>query len=322
MFKDSRQEACQLIESILLYIPLLNLNQIPTLRQILVCIDDEGLSTVCKIFAVTLSNLDSNDKKYLCRRPTVNNTTPSSANSNSNLPRTSSNTSATTSSESAPTSNINEQIASKTVNYANLASIRDQNQEFLLNIPSFISRLVNLVRRRNYTFRSNNLECELENWIHSIDEALSDMEDNNNTNEMSFNSSQQQDEDIFTAAAANGGATLATIPNNMRIFSDNFNNQPSIAAAHRLNNYVYVLYTISLLLIGKEKKRVQKTLTKLKFASVLNGLFDHLIWNCSCEFPNNNNAQANIQQRTHICPEVAVKIQFLRLMHSFCDHSE
>lgn len=103
--------------------------------------------------------------------------------------------------------------------------------------------------------------------------------------------------------------------------------QPALQAAAKLNNFVYVLYTISLLLIGKEKRKVQKSLTKLRLASALNSLFDYLIWNCRCEYPNSpsessSSSSSQQQQRmAHICPEVAVKIQFLRLVHSFCDHS-
>ena len=100
--------------------------------------------------------------------------------------------------------------------------------------------------------------------------------------------------------------------------------QPALQAAAKLNNFVYVLYTISLLLIGKEKRKVQKSLTKLRLASALNSLFDYLIWNCRCEYPNSPSESSSSQQQqrmAHICPEVAVKIQFLRLVHSFCDHS-
>ena len=65
MFKESRLQACQLIESILLHMPMLNLNRINNIKLILENIDDDGLSCICKIFAVTLSNLDMNEKKYL-----------------------------------------------------------------------------------------------------------------------------------------------------------------------------------------------------------------------------------------------------------------
>lgn len=44
-------------------------------------------------------------------------------------------------------------------------SVRDQNQEFLLSIPSFLFRLVNLVRRKDYTIRFSGANSEIENWI-------------------------------------------------------------------------------------------------------------------------------------------------------------
>ena len=148
-------------------------------------------------------------------------------------------------------------------------------------------------------------------------------------------------------SASRSRSSSPTLPSSLY---DNIANQPALLAAAKLNNFVYVLYTLSLLLIGKEKKKVQVNLTKLRLASALNSLFDYLIWNCRCEYPNsainnsntnqvgsngtnnsNNNQVNNLQavpqqqqqqMRSHICPEVAVKIQFLRLVHSFCDHSE
>ncbi len=64
------------------------------------------------------------------------------------------------------------------------------------------------------------------------------------------------------------------------MINDDIRMQPALIAASKINNYVHVLYTLSLLLIGKERKRVQRSLAKLKLASALNSLFDFLIWNC------------------------------------------
>lgn len=209
---------------------------------------------MCKIFAVTLSDLDFNENKYW--------------NASRN--------------------------ASKKRNTEVLA-IRDANHEILLNSPRFLHRLVNLVKKKDYAARYSNGHNELEHWIEYIDQALSDDNDDDNN--------------------------MDTI--------DDFRLQPALNAASKLNNFVHILYTLSLLLIGKERKRVQKSLAKLKLAPALNSLFDYCIWNCKCENPqeNNNttgNANAAIvnQVRSHICPEVAVKIQLLRLIHSFCDNSE
>ena len=380
MIKESRLQSCQLIESILLHIPMLNLNRINNIKFILETIDDDGLSCICKIFAVTLSNLDMNEKKYLAigqRRIQQQNTTtlPTSQSSNSlnNSPQSSSQSSITSSTSS---SNINTTINKKNTSNSlsspnqtqplNALSVRDQNQDLLLNIPTLLFRLVNLVRRKDYAVRFSGANSEIEHWIRYIDQTLSDSEDNDDANDLNFlsngfsslanNTSSSGNNESMDTNNSNSNSTN-NVDLMMRNIYDNQLFQPALLAADKLNNFVYVLYTLSLLLIGKEKKNVQKSLTKLRLASALNSLFDYLIWNCRCEYPNSssantnnqtnneNNAQNNNnnnnnnpqmapeaqqqqqqqqqqQLRSHMCPEVAVKIQFLRLVHSFCDHSE
>jgi hypothetical protein len=65
---------------------------------------------------------------------------------------------------------------------------------------------------------------------------------------------------------------------------------------------------------------VQRTQSKLRLAAALNTLFDYLVWNCHCDRRGSSGMGAEAQQVRS--PEVVVKIQFLRLVHSFCDHSE
>jgi len=252
LVKETRLSASQLIESILLHLPLLNLSNIKNLTYILEKIDDDGLACLCKIFAVTLSDLDFNEAKYWGNQ------------------------------KKQPKSGTNQAFN----------TIRDSNHDILLNTPDLLHRLVNLVRRKDYSVRYSGAQNELENWIRYIDEALSD------------------DDDERPAGQRSALDELSDL--------DEHRFQPALLAASKLNNFVHVLYTLSLLLMGKDRKKVQKSLAKLKLASALNSLFDYLIWNCKCEYPQEN---AN-QIRSHICPEVAVKIQFLRLVHSFCDNSE
>jgi Trpc4-associated protein len=408
MFKDSRLQACQLIESILLHMPMLNLNRINNIKLILESIDDDGLSCICKIFAVTLSNLDTIEKKYLASgqkrlqlqkqrmaaaqaaavaaQVAVSN---NNTNNSTNMPTTSANSenqnNLATNSASKPTLSSSPQSCSSILQVAPL-SIRDQNQELLLRIPTLLFRLVNLVRRKDYAIRYPDANSEIEHWIRYIDQALSDTEEDfDSTNgsglgqagSSSSNSASHQlttsnhqsslsnrgptdsaqtyfnadfnstSNESSTNGERSGSPSRSTSPVSNPMY-DNISTQPALVAAAKLNNFVYVLYTLSLLLIGKEKKKVQINLTKLRLASALNSLFDYLIWNCRCEYPNstinNNNANplTNLSQqgaapqlapppapapqqqqmRSHICPEVAVKIQFLRLVHSFCDHSE
>lgn len=214
MFKESRLQACQLIESILLHIPMLNLNRIQNLKLILETIDDDGLSCVCKIFAVTLSNLDMADKKYL-----------------SIGRRTQSQTSQVSQPLAQVISSPKSSDTSTSTQTQPVLSIRDQNQEFLLSIPTLLFRLVNLVRRKDYTVRFNGAGNEIEHWIRYIDEALSDSD-----NETESESIEQQQ---------TNSSNLTSLESQL--------NQPALLAAAKLNNFVYVLYTLSLLLIGKER---------------------------------------------------------------------
>jgi len=292
-------------------------------------IDDEGLASICRIFAVTLSDLDMSEKKYWANAQKKQqqlqliqkqqqqlqqkqNSSEASSSSSSSLPTTSASSSATP--------------AKKTIQLP--LSIRDQNQELLLNIPTLLYRLVNLVRCKDYAVRYNGKSTELEHWIRYIDEALSDTDEpdlDNQSNDMDQDSLLMDlDMDFQISAAEPVQPASSSLSNEQSTENQLF--QPALLAATKLNNFVHVLYTLSLLLIGKERKRVQKSLAKLRLASALNSLFEYLIWNCRCEYHNSSNGDGTQQPppppRSHICPEVAVKIQFLRLVHSFCDHSE
>lgn len=213
LVKETRLSVSQLIESILLHLPLLNLNNIKNLPYILETIDDDGLACMCKIFAVTLSDLDFNEAKYWG----------------------------------------NQKKQSKSNTNQTYNTIRDSNHEILLNTPDFLHRLVNLVRRKDYSVRYSGAQNELENWIRYIDEALSDDDDRPAGQRSALDELSDLEEHRF---------------------------QPALVAASKLNNFVHVLYTLSLLLMGKDRKKVQKALAKLKLASALNSLFDYLIWNC------------------------------------------
>lgn len=49
----------------------------------------------------------------------------------------------------------------------------------------------------------------------------------------------------------------------------------------------------------------------------LNAIFDRVIWNCVLKSPIHSD-----NQNCDCSPEVALKVQFLRLVHTFCDHHE
>jgi hypothetical protein len=191
------------------------------------------------------------------------------------------------------------------------------------------------VRRKDYAIRYSGTNSELEHWMRYLDEALSDNEEFENNANFNNNNMINNNENNNVELMMLINDTQSTNINNTTVFNasnrsspENQLYQPALLAATKLNNFVHVLYTLSLLLIGKERKRVQKSLAKFRLAPALNSLFDYLVWNCRCEYHNSSSSSSGGEQqqqqqiRSHICPEVAVKIQFLRLVHSFCDHSE
>lgn len=275
---------------------MLNLNRICNIKHILETIDDEGFASMCRIFAITLSDLDITEKKYWIQKKTQ--IKPGST--------------------SSPSTSQTAAVAEET---KSVVSVRDQNQELLLNIPSLLDRLVNLVHRKDYAIRYPGTDSELEHWMRYLDEALSDTDDNEPSSDP-INNSQTISYGHNDQPSNNSTDSNNNLTNYRTGAPENQLYQPALLAANKLNNFVHVLYTISLLLIGKERKRVQKSLTKLRLATALYSLFDYLVWNCRCEYHNSSGQGDQQQVRSHICPEVAVKIQFLRLVHSFCDHSE
>jgi len=77
---------------------------------------------------------------------------------------------------------------------------------------------------------------------------------------------------------------------------------------------------LGLLLVGKQRKQVQRNLADLQLIPKLSTLFDNFIWRS-----NGGRQRSRLPGHHTGCecsPEIALKIQFLRLIHSFCDHSE
>jgi len=95
---------------------------------------------------------------------------------------------------------------------------------------------------------------------------------------------------------------------------------PCNSLVNDLVDRVEVLYVLGLLLVGKHRKQVQKELAELQLIPKLSNLFDNFIWRS-----NGGKQRTRLPGHYPGCecsPEVALKIQFLRLVHSFCDHSD
>ena len=81
---------------------------------------------------------------------------------------------------------------------------------------------------------------------------------------------------------------------------------------------VEVLFVLCTLLGGRRKIDVQQTLAGLDLIPVLTDMFDRLSWGCMP--PDGPNPLERIHGPGCECnPESALRVQFLRLLHNFCD---
>merc|ERR1719186_1793074 len=167
--------------------------------------------------------------------------------------------------------------------------VRDINQELLLSVPEFILKLVNHATRLPYNPRFASTPSEIDHWMRFIDDHISD--------EIALGESSMLE------SYSGGGLT-----------------DPCSSLVNDLVDRVEVLYVLGLLLVGKHRKQVQKELAELQLIPKLSNLFDNFIWRS-----NGGRQRTRLPGHYAGCecsPEVALKIQFLRLVHSFCDHSD
>ncbi|CAH3021733.1 unnamed protein product [Porites evermanni] len=91
---------------------------------------------------------------------------------------------------------------------------------------------------------------------------------------------------------------------------------------HELMHKVEVFYVLCLFLTGKHKVMVQKKLSDLKLIPGMCILFDKMSWLKDTERFSPDMMDLG-EMGDHECtPQTALKIQFLRLVHSFCDRHE
>ncbi|KAG0714864.1 Short transient receptor potential channel 4-associated protein [Chionoecetes opilio] len=195
-------------------------------------------------------------------------------------------------------------------NIKSLSPLRDINQEFILRIPHFLSRLVNFATKLPYEPRYSGLTMEVDHWMHLIDDNMSEV----------LRAHQNQ----LPTSSGSPSSTPHTNPRHLvdlinRIQPQTISNQIDSLTGPMLQR-VESVYVLGLLLLGKQRKEVQVQLAKLRLIPHLSSLFDLFIWKCETY-------QERIRVPGHLSscecsPEVALKIQFLRLVHSFCDQSD
>lgn len=181
-------------------------------------------------------------------------------------------------------------------------NIRDVNQELLLSSSDLVPRLVNIAVCKDYTPRYRGMNSELDCWMEWIENSMADD---------AFDIPEEDDLENFI-----GGISE---PSN---FGGPLIQQAGLKISNDLILRVQVIYVLGLFLVGKHRKKVQRKLADLQLIPGLSDLFDNFIWKCQA---HRNNTRHRLRGHNASCecsPEVALKIQFLRLVHSFCDHSD
>ncbi|XP_055950667.1 short transient receptor potential channel 4-associated protein-like isoform X2 [Argiope bruennichi] len=178
--------------------------------------------------------------------------------------------------------------------------VRDINQDVILRTPKILSRLVDVACAKPYVPWSDAAASSLaesEQWLKWIDDRCNE-----------DNAADDYENDPFI-----GGITT---------WSECSNYGPpktAIKITLELTFRADAVCVLGLLLVGRHRKEVQKELAELKLIPQLSDLFDHFLWRTNVReytrLPGHNSS-------CECSPEVALKIQVLRLIHSFCDHSD
>ncbi|XP_077982757.1 short transient receptor potential channel 4-associated protein-like [Glandiceps talaboti] len=182
----------------------------------------------------------------------------------------------------------------------NSVPISEINQGILVDLPGFIKRLVEVAGRRLPRADQSlpSVYSELESWVTWLDSSLA------------FDALMEvaQDDEVYLTipldTADDGLEDPSTIiPHSMRVM-------------HEVMYKVEVLYVLCLLLTGKQRNKVHGMLAENRLMPSLTDIFDKIVWRCNLRsrpFPGHG-------ENCECSPEIALKIQFLRLVHSFCDH--
>ncbi|XP_014671156.1 PREDICTED: short transient receptor potential channel 4-associated protein-like isoform X2 [Priapulus caudatus] len=179
--------------------------------------------------------------------------------------------------------------------------MRDINQECLMSIPDLLPRLVHIVETTPYQPRYPAITNELDTWMQWIDNQMA-----------------EEDESVDVESSLDD-----FIGDSVNLYCDDPQSimHHSLKMATHVIHRVEVFYVLGLFLVGKQRKKVQKQLAELKLIPTLADIFDNFIWKCTSGKIGTRRLRGH-NSSCECSPEVALKIQFLRLVHSLCDHSE
>ncbi|KAK8777116.1 hypothetical protein V5799_029539 [Amblyomma americanum] len=141
----------------------------------------------------------------------------------------------------------------KEKNRNNFSCVRDINQEVILNVPGILSRLVGIACAKPYTPRFPAVAGEMNHWMQWIESQVSSME-------------AVPEQDFI------GGISQWNRE------SYRFHHEAAMKISAEMTFRAEAVYILGLLLVGKRRKEVQRTLASLRLIPQLSDLFDHFVW--------------------------------------------
>lgn len=166
----------------------------------------------------------------------------------------------------------------------------DRNHAILLGIPEFLKRLINILNIQSTAPAINDVMGSVGSTAQAL-ELLQIVE-----------ASMTQGVDLMHAATENV----------------NIDQLESLQAASLSSHQVELLFVLCTLMGGKRKANVQKQLAKLDLPNILMVLVDHITWGEMAQHQSRNDAAMH-GDGCDCSPEAALRVQFLRLIHNFCD---
>ncbi|CAN7939058.1 unnamed protein product, partial [Ixodes hexagonus] len=174
--------------------------------------------------------------------------------------------------------------------------VRDLNQEVVLAVPRILERLVHIACAKPYTPRFPAAAGETSHWMQWIESQVSACVRGHSAGRPDFV----------------GGISQWNRD------TGRFEREAALQISAEMTFRAEAVYILGLLLAGKRRREVQRALAVLRLIPQLSDLFDHFVWKYNTgrgRLPGHNlNCECS--------PEVALKIQVLRLVHSFCEHAQ
>ncbi|XP_057291959.1 short transient receptor potential channel 4-associated protein-like [Hydractinia symbiolongicarpus] len=194
-------------------------------------------------------------------------------------------------------------------------SLADLNQGLLLSYPEFLSRMVKLASK---PFPGGSLISQIPPALQSL--VLNVPIPMENIHEILDGDDPPPISSLFSLNNQSNASSHPSSSNNSQTFEHPTWLPLPVQVMNEVMHKVEILYVLTLFLCGKYKYDVQAKLSDLKFIPMLCDMFDKLYWNTeSNRFPRHNHHE---DEDCDCTPESALKIQFLRFVHSFCDHND